>query len=291
MLGATGSLGSRVREHLVLRGWNVLTAGRGVPPFKNNIPWSEVFSDNSVERRFDLILNCASPNRKFAEENPTYFYSWMVENGEALIKLAKRARASSAISLSTVHVYGSTAYGKISEDSPLMGQDPYARGHILREAKLLADSNWQVIRLSNTFGTPGYGGKLDLASLTNSLVRRWATGRGSPVDTTQLVSRDFLPISSFLDILERVVEAPLESPLVNIVSGRRVTVRDWCRYVVAVLEERQEIHLPPSSQVDHLQISSVMGWPSSERLSDDSRQEILNLGEYFVRNDKEITNA
>lgn len=283
VVGATGAIGSRVHDYLHLDGWNVLATTRRTPQTKQELDWNTVFSGrSSTLRNVDLIINCASPNKAWASVNPRGFAEWMRAHGRQLSELRDFCSASLAFSISTVQVYGEYQIGTVDEMSPLEGQHPYAQGHSALES-ILFEANWNLLRLSNTFGTAGKAGKLDMSGVTNDLAFQIArTGDAELREGKQ--TRDFLPIKSMLTMLREMILKPCRPSIVNVCSGRMVSLERWKELIIAVHREglSGESAYPDSNELGGHRYSSTFARIGDDELMHDTKFEITRLLEYFA---------
>lgn len=279
VVGPTGAIGSRIHEHLCSMGWTVLSTSRQKPANQFQFGWDAVFSQKiSALRSVDLIINSASPNREWAAAHPDEFLEWMRDHGRRLVKLQKFCDSKLSFSMSTVHVYGDYSEGVLGEGSALNGSHPYAGGHKRLEGELL-NTGWQVFRLSNTFGTAGTLGKLDPSAVTNDLARQIAQNGRAMLSEKQPIARDFLPMTTFLQILTRLIEKPEVWPVVNICSSRKVRLDLWRDFILQVHEEGPSgsAHFPEPMDPRSASYSSLLGKVDIDQLTRDAKHELSEL--------------
>lgn len=283
VIGASGSIGSRIHDHLEREGWRVFSVGRQQPSTDYQLAWHLVFSNKvPALREVSLLVNCASPNREWASKNPQDFVSWMKRHGARLSMLREFCRSPLAYSMSTVHVYGDHQTGIIDEESPLQGQHPYARGHLALEREVISNG-WQVMRLSNTFGIAGNFGRLDMSAVTNDLAEQIARTGAAQVLADKAAVRDFLPIQTFMRLFSQIILARETREVTNICSGRSVSVHNWRDFLYAVSKEGidGETTFPNSNDSLAAKYSSLLGPISSGDLTQDAKLEIDSLLSHF----------
>ena len=283
VIGASGSIGSRILDHLEGEGWRVFSVGRQKPSTDNQLAWDLVFS-NEVPAMMEvgLLVNCASPNREWASKNPQDFISWMKRHGKSLSRLREFCGSPLAYSMSTVHVYGDHQVGIIDEDSPLQGQHPYARGHLALEREIISNG-WQVMRLSNTFGIAGSFGRLDTSAVTNDLTEQIARTGAAEELADKAAVRDFLPIQTLMRVFSQTILASETREVTNICSGRSVSVHNWRDFLYAVSKEGidGETAFPSSNDSLAAKYSSLLGPISLGDLTQDAKLEIDSLLSHF----------
>lgn len=282
VIGSSGTLGSRVADHLAMSGWRVLRCSRQQANLEHSISWAEVFGKNGrFEREVDLLVNCASPNRYEADQDPVGYLEWMQEHGNRLSRLADKTNPRKAVSFSTVHVYGQPSIEFLSEESGLLGRDPYARGHIYLESSL--SPAWQILRLSNVFGTTGRQGRLDSTLVTVDFVRQFSQNDRADIRESGITVRDFLPARTMLRYFDKAVHSISRLRTMNVCSGRYVELSEWQTYVWAVAGSwgPNDVISFPSSAPSFGRITSVLGVPDLRTLSEDSALEISQLQQHF----------
>lgn len=283
VIGGTGALGSRINDYLKLQGWQTLATSRQNPTMSSELPWDDVFSCSSAKlKSVDLIVNCASPNSQWAASRPADFLKWMSSHGNNLVRLRDFCGAPTAMSLSTIHVYGETCAGFVDEKSKLHPKSPYARGHAALETSLIPNG-WRVMRLSNTFGLHGMSGHLDMNAITNDLTCQIANTRNSEVFADKKEGRDFLPVLTMLRLLRQVLDAEGQTGPFNLCTGRRISLEDWSQFIKSVSTEGVfgNVLYPESCQACGPLYSSSLGQPSVDVLTADAKAEILALIQHF----------
>ena len=236
VLGATGQIGSRVAEHLEESNFVV---GR-VSRTRNSlgfINWQEVMSPG-FSRRFDIIVNCASPNAVEAEAQPEFFSQWMLGHGTALTNLSIAVGAQRLISLSSTRVYGEQPSGLIDEDTSLSCSSAYARGHAVLESSLGNAGRVTILRVSNSFGPSGKEGSLDRSLLTNQLVEQMSTSGKTMILSNPETEKDFLTLTDMVRALQFVIESELSGTF-NVASGQSVKLGDWASLISSSVEARK----------------------------------------------------
>lgn len=289
LVGHTGALGSRVFDHLKKHKWAVLTVGRN-PKKSPNFLWDDFFSnDFSPIVKPDLIINCASPNRQYALSDPGNFRDWMMTHGRNLARLSQSLEVAKSISFSTVHVYSDKLIGDYSEDTNTRATHPYAQGHLALE-RMVTNAGWTVLRIANTFGAPGSAGILDYSAVTNHVIRQILNHESITLSGDPTMTRDFLPIDSFLSYLDSVIEGGQKFPLLNIASGRAVEIGAWRDYIVKFIQGRVETSTQPcmnAANKSEFFISSRLGHLGSVQLSRDIELELKGLIEFFIKKSME----
>jgi UDP-glucose 4-epimerase len=162
-----------------------------------------------------------------------------------LLEAAVRAGVRRFVYLSTIHVYGSSLEGRVSESSRARPTHPYAITHRLAEDFVLAAHEAgrieaAVVRLSNAIGAPAWP-EVDRWSLLGNDLARQAVAGGKLILKAPGQQRDFIPLSDVCDALALLVDAErgaLSDGLFNLGGGRTRTVAEVAKLTAAAAERR-----------------------------------------------------
>jgi len=193
---------------------------------------------HGFSRRFDIIVNCASPNAVEAEAQPEFFSQWMLGHGTALTNLSIAVGAQRLISLSSTRVYGEQPSGLIDEDTSLSCSSAYARGHAVLERSMGNAGRVTILRVSNSFGPSGKEGSLDRSLLTNQLVEQMSTSGKTMILSNPETEKDFLTLTDMVRALQFVIESELSGTF-NVASGQSVKLGDWASLISSSVEARK----------------------------------------------------
>ncbi len=169
------------------------------------------------------------------------------------------------IFMSTFHVYGSRAKGRVVEETPLAPAHPYAASKAMAEMVVTMHARQHnlgavVLRASNGFGAPLYPGVDRWELVVNDLCRQAITnGRITIRASSQ--ERDFVALTDIVEAICLVLTSPLDGVEVfNVGSQVTLTVLEVAQQVQAVYQELYGKYLP----LEHPPVSSQQNPPSLE---------------------------
>ena len=207
-----------------------------------------------------------------------------------VLQAARDEGVERVVHTSTSECYGTAQYVPIDEKHPLQGQSPYSASKI--GADMLAESYWRsfgvpvaTIRPFNTFG-PRQSARAVIPTIIAQALRGGAIRLGSLAPT-----RDMNYVDNTVDGFIAVGSHPAAiGEVINIGSGREISVGDLARLIVErvgsrseVVEDAQRIR-PPNSEVerllcDHAKATRLIGWAPGVGLEDGLERSI----EWFRR--------
>ena len=152
---------------------------------------------------------------------------------------------------------GGTVYRKdieeCFEDSPLLGESPYANSKIasefiLRQATLRGDLSATVFRIGNPYG-PG-----QVAKPGQGVVAHWidAIMKNQPIVVygNKFVSRDFIFVDDACDLMEVATTLKTSFDVLNIGSGHATSLKQMYETLESVSGEKIEIKIQQSRPAD-----------------------------------------
>ena len=306
--GAGGFIGSHLVERLVRDGHSV----RAYVHYNSRNDWGNLeLIDPAVKREIEVVTgDIADP---FSVREATrgvqvvyhlasliaipYSYvapqSYVHTNVLGAINVLQAARdegVERVVHTSTSECYGTAQYVPIDERHPLQGQSPYSASKI--GADMLAESYWRsfglpvaTIRPFNTFG-PRQSARAVIPTIIAQALRGGAIRLGSLAPT-----RDMNYVDDTVDGFIAVGSHPAAvGEVINIGSGREISVGDLARLIVErvgsrseVVEDAQRIR-PANSEVerllcDHAKAARLIGWAPRVGLEDGIERSI----EWFRR--------
>jgi len=287
--GAGGFIGSHLVERLVRDGHKV----RALVHYNSRNDWGNLeLVDPAVKREIEVVTGDITD--PFLVRHATqgvqvvyhlssliaipYSYvapqSYVQTNVQGAINVLQAARdvgVERVVHTSTSECYGTAQYVPIDEKHPLQGQSPYSASKI--GADMLAESYWRsfelpvaIIRPFNTFG-PRQSARAVIPTIISQALKGGTIKLGSLSPTRDMNYVDntvegFLAVASRPDAVGQVI---------NIGSGREISVGDLARLIVGlvdssseVVEDSQRIR-PVNSEVERLlcnhdKASRLLGW-------------------------------
>ncbi len=262
--GAFGCVGGRLAQHLSAGGTNEILLGtRNATRSPSWMPdakvvrtdWESQPNLESVCKGADAVVHLAGMNAQDSVAQPE---GALEMNGRATARLADAAANAGVARLiyfSTAHVYASPLAGRITEDTPLTNDHPYAASHLAGErAVLLAGEKGTiapvVMRLSNSYGAPAHRDANCWMLLVNDLCRQAVVEKALTLKTSGLQRRDFIPLAEVSRAVEHLLTIPRE-----LMSGRVFNVGgNWAPTVLEMAEliqQRSEVVLGERPSLSH----------------------------------------
>lgn len=238
LTGASGFLGSSIRNKYESSDWNVITLGRSN---SCDVHWSlgsRAIDIRQLPKEVDRIIHCAAVNETMIAGSLIDSFDVNVTLTRSLADIAKKFGTKEFLYLSTFHVYGRYS-GQISVDDRCDPISDYGLTHYLSEEILrnaLRDSDVSVLclRPTNVFGIPESISSFDRWSLVPfSFIRQSIENGYIHLKTSGTQKRNFVDISN-------VVEAEpgkQKFEIRNIYGDDTLSIRDFAGFVAHTIEK------------------------------------------------------
>jgi UDP-glucose 4-epimerase len=241
--GGFGLLGGRLGQYLT-KNYNVILGSRSdknetnqllmVKTFK--IDWDNETSLDDACSLADIVIHASGLNAQECSASPEKAFLVNGVYTQNLVKAAINQSIKKIIYLSTVHVYSDNLLGTITEDTPTTNTHPYATSHVAGEnAVLLAIKQGcikgTVARISNAFGSPVSKDVNCWMLLVNDLCKQAVVERTLTLNSNSKGVRDFVPIRDFCSVIEFLIEDNNARNIVNIGSGKVLTIDKMARKI------------------------------------------------------------
>jgi NAD dependent epimerase/dehydratase len=217
---------------------------------------------------FHLAALIAIP---WSYEAPAAYVETNVVGTLNVLRAAQEAGAGLIVHTSTSEVYGTARYAPIDEAHPLQGQSPYAASKIgadkLAEAFHLSFGLPVVtLRPFNTYG-PRQSARAVIPTIVTQLLGGESVSLGNLTPT-----RDFTYVTDTVEAFVQAVGAEEAiGRVLNVGSGREISIGDLAERIEAVIDRRAPIDLDPArvrpsgSEVERLcanadEARRVLGW-------------------------------
>ena len=246
VFGSGGFIGSHVVSHLAAGGADVLSADI-VDTGQPNFVMVEDRGANFVEllgaAAPDVIVNCAgAASVPQSIENPRRDFDLNVALAAAILDaIRKAAPGARFVNMSSAAVYGEPAKSPIAETAPVQPVSPYgwhkAQAEVLcREYATLFGLKCLSLRVFSAYG-PGLKKQLfwDFfqKGRRSDIISMFGTGNET---------RDFIYVADIASALATVIDrADFDGGVVNVASGRSVSVRDAVGALADALGWRKEV--------------------------------------------------
>jgi UDP-glucose 4-epimerase len=235
LTGGAGCLGSNLVERLVPAGHEVLvidnfSTGKRevVPPVAGlEVVEGSVTDANLVDRCFDRFSPTHVIHSAAAYKDPD---NWLedadsnVRGTVNVVKASERHAVSQLIYFQTALCYGRPESVPIAVDAPTRPFTSYGISKLAGEQFVsMAKVPWVSLRLANITGP-----RLSIGPIP-TFYKRLKNGQGCFCSDTV---RDFLDMEDFLQLMDRLLGAPVPSGVYNISTGEGHTIKDIFDIVV-----------------------------------------------------------
>jgi UDP-glucose 4-epimerase len=163
----------------------------------------------------DYIIHLAALNEIDCLANPQKALQVNSLGTLKLISAAERAKVKRIIYFSTIHVYGSPLFGRITEKTLPRPVHPYAITHRVAEDFVIAAHENKsltgiVVRLSNGFGAPADPSIKRWTLVINDLCYQAVTQRKLVLKSSGLQNRDFITLTDIARATEHFLSMPTD---------------------------------------------------------------------------------
>ena len=246
LTGATGHVGGRLFKHLVsLSNASIRVTIRSTPVLPDWATSTDVvvgdLSDSSVRRAslhgVDTVVHLAT--RGFsAAIGPTDSDLLEERNtAEALIREALVAGVSHFIFLSSIHVYGNSLVGLVTDETPPAPNTTYAksRQHIEDDLFSLTTgtrTTVSVVRLTNSFGVPVFSRPETWNLLVHDLCRQVVQSSQIVLRSDARTCRDIMSLRDVVEVLGHLIyRGQSQNEIVLLASGRSMPIGEIAELV------------------------------------------------------------
>jgi UDP-glucose 4-epimerase len=249
--GGFGYLGGRIAQSLCSNGHKIILGSRGKhesPGWLPNVEtaqleWNNFESLRAICKEVDVIIHAAGVNSQDSFLDPLGANEFNGVATERLVKASIGTRVSNFIYLSTAHVYCSPLIGKITEESYLLNEHPYASSHRAGEDGLLSVSQTEfffkgvVLRLSNGVGAPANRNSNCWMLAVNDFCRQLIENGKIEVNSPQGVERDFFPISLLCNTISSIINLDkMDERIINVSSAKTMSLIE----IIELITKRSE---------------------------------------------------
>ncbi len=262
--GSSGLLGGRIAKYLGELGESEIYLGttKNFPlpsyiRYGKVIPmnWNSLSSLETICEEVDAIVHCAGMNSQEAINDPQAAVEFNGKGTGRLLNAAIKNHTSKFLYFSTAHVYGSPLEGRITENSPLTNQHPYALSNVAGENEVNErTASGEIfginIRLSNAFGSPVGPNVNCWMLLVNDLCKQAIMTRRMILKTSGLQRRDFISIQDVCRVTHHLlsITEKNENNAYNVGGKTSLTVwemanlvRERCEKFLGFLPELERV--------------------------------------------------
>jgi UDP-glucose 4-epimerase len=209
LTGGSGYLGGRLTGHLRKHGHNVVISSRNHRAQKEDfVPWPFTRQQLASAGGIDMIVHMASPDQRSAGADSPAFLKTSVDLAWSVCEpVAGLSPSPGLIYLSTVHVYGASCQGLVTEETLPAPSHPYGLGKRLAEEvvhlfRRRSGFPALCIRLSNAFGAPATPDIAQWHLLFNDLCRQAVTGETLTLNSRSDQRRNFVTLADAARAIE-----------------------------------------------------------------------------------------
>lgn len=235
--GCRGFLGHHLVRHLTQRGDYVLGIDSetyaGIHPLHPDLNFQYVKADIAELKHLpdvDAIINCAAEthvDNSLASSRPFLHANVLgVWNLLELVRAKQAFRMPTFVQVSTDEVLGSIPEGAASPDRPLAPANPYAASKAAAEVLVQGWGRthtmpWQIVRMTNLYGTGQYPEKL-----IPKTVRSFRLGRNMPIHGDGSAVRHWLSVRDACTGLLTILDRAPEGHIYHLGGNTEASVRD-----------------------------------------------------------------
>jgi UDP-glucose 4-epimerase len=237
--GGLGYLGGRMAKYFSDNGYNVLiTTRRDEKNFPKNIPINaqvihvDYMLDeqlNKAMKGIDTLIHLAGPDAHTNFEEPDILIKRHVGLTRRLFLSAQRNNVKHFIYFSTIHVYGRSLKGTITEATRPIPVHPFAEAHLEAENIIKSQSKeiiTTIVRCSNSFGTPYFENEKCWKLLVNDLCKSAFQNGRLIINSSGQGYRNFIAVEDVVRALHHLMKLNNKKEIHNIYNlGSSHTVR------------------------------------------------------------------
>ncbi len=205
-------------------------------------------------KKVDVIFSLATKALpySFTDADDAYFVNVNLAN--VLLRLLRDRLFKTLIHFSSSEAYGSSETTRMSESHPLQPTTPYAAGKASADLQLLAwqkffDLDISIVRPFNTYGPRQNEGLY--AGVIPITIKRILNNQKTILQGDGKQTRDFTYVT---DIVKAAVsiykKTSTKGKVVNIASGKEISIRTILRYIMEHLHYRRGIIRKPQRRSD-----------------------------------------
>lgn len=256
--GGSGYLAGRITESLIRNNFKVRVASSNINKLnkiytttikKNVFEIVEYNYENNnlfnkILNNISFVIHCVSLNNQDSNNDPELAYNVNYYATKRLIDECQKREIKNFLYLSTIHVYGGSLTGNISENNETYPESVYAKTHLLVE-KYIFEINkkntflGKVFRLSNAVGPPIEKNANCWSLIINDVCKKVIIDGKISIRSNKYISRDFFSISSLTEIIIEYLSnnIKLKKDLYNLSSGKTFSIEDMCNLIKTTSEE------------------------------------------------------
>ena len=254
IIGGLGYLGGRVAKYFSDNDYFVrITTRKSENDFPRNIPKNtkviqvDYKSDeqlNEVMKGIDSLIHLAGPDAhtKFDDEN--ILVKKHVDLTRQIFKISQRNNIKHFIYFSTIHVYGNSLVGTVTEEETTLPVYPFAIAHLEAE-KIINTPQKEIVtiifRCSNTFGAPYFENQKCWNLVVNDLCRSAFQNGSLIMNSSGQGYRDFISVGNVVNAIYYLTELKNykgRDNIYNLGSSKTTRIIDIAKNIQKELKDR-----------------------------------------------------
>ncbi len=231
----------------------------------------------------DIIVNYAAEthvDRSILD--PKAFLMTDVIGTYTLLEAVKKYRIKKMVQISTDEVFGSTAEGAFTEQSPFEPNSPYSASkaggdHLCRAYWVTYQTPVVVTHSCNFYGPYQYPEKVIPLFITNLL-----EGKKVPLYGTGENVREWIFTQDHCSAVDRIMREGIPGEVYNIGTGHRISNKELTEQLLQLLDKGPEMiqHVQDRAghdfryAIDHSKLSKQLGWEPTVAFEDGLRRTV-----------------
>ncbi|GHN02872.1 UDP-glucose 4-epimerase [Cytophagales bacterium WSM2-2] len=204
---------------------------------------------DSFPKGVDTVIHLAALNEIDSVKFPEQAIEVNVNQTRQILENAIRNGVQRIIYFSTIHVYGKSLSGEITEQTLTLPTHPYAITHRAAEDYIMSAHyagkiQGIVVRMSNSFGPPLFPVVNRWTLLVNDICRQAVTFKQIKLISNGCQFRDFITLTDVIDAIVFLVGHASAGGILNLSSGKSVTVKEMSELVKLVAEKVLRVNVP-----------------------------------------------
>ena len=300
--GGLGYLGGRIAKYLSYNGYSVRIATRKTENnFPDNIPANisvmqlDYYSADQCNKAMEgvnTLIHLAGADANTYLDDPERMIHHHGELMERLVCAAKYNSLGKFIYFSTIHVYGKSLHGIVTEKTNPIPVHPYAKAHLEAENILirrLDNVTVSIIRCSNIFGLPFFANQKCWKLVVNDLCKSAFQNGKLIINSSGQDYRDFISVGDVVQAIHHLLELNDEKgkyDIYNLGSSRSSRIIDIAKKIQKELKDSFDNDCPiiknkPSKEMDKpkhfiLSTEKIKQLGFTSKLGDDEIFSLLN---------------
>ena len=265
--GGLGYLGGRMTKYLSDNGYSVrISTRKSENNFPDNVPANtsimqlDYYSVGKCNKAMDgvnTLIHLAGADANSYLGDPENMIRHHGELMERLIFAAKNNSVEKFIYFSTIHVYGKSLHGTVTEKTKPIPVSPYAKAHLEAENILLRRLDNVavcIIRCSNLFGLPFFENEKCWKLVVNDLCKSAFQKDRLVIHSTGRDQRDFISLGNAVDLTNQIIRTDKHG-IYNLSSSKTLEVIQFAKLIKKMIQESFHIDCTINTKYETIDFS------------------------------------